>query len=98
MDDKRTKQLREIIKSILIEDFDSDIADLVKKRDTIDYNIEKIRLKKSLAAMNAHVESMKSIEQNDGDVEAAKKKLDTMKKEVESAKKRVAAAGVKRSA
>ena len=98
MDTKLTKQLKEIIKTVLREDFDSDIANLVKKRDTMDYEIEKLRLKKALTSMKTHMENMKTIEQNGGDVDSAKAQLESMKKEVESAKKRVSAAGVKRSA
>jgi hypothetical protein len=97
MNSKLTRQLKEIIKSVLREDFDSDIANLVKKRDTMDYDIEKLRLKKSLTSMKTHVENMKTIQQNGGDLDSAKDQLDSMKKEVESAKKRVSAAGVKRS-
>lgn len=98
MNSKLNRQLKEMIKKILKEDFDSDIAGLIKKRDTTDYEIEKLRLKKSLLAMKTHVENMKAIEQNGGDTDASKKQLDVMKKDVDTAKKRVSAAGIKRTA
>lgn len=98
MNSKLNRQLKEIIKKIIKEDFDSDILGLTKKRDTMDYEIEKLRLKKSLLAMKTHVENMKTIEQNGGDIENAKKQLDAMKKEVDVAKKRVSSASIKRSA
>jgi hypothetical protein len=98
MNSKLNRQLKEMIKRIIKEDFDSDILGLTKKRDTMDYEIEKLRLKKSLLAMKTHVENMKTIEQNGGDIENAKKQLDAMKKDVDVAKKRVSAAGIKRTA
>lgn len=97
MNSKLNRQLKEMIKRIIKEDFDSDILGLTKKRDTMDYEIEKLRLKKSLLAMKTHVENMKTIEQNGGDIENAKKQLDAMKKDVDVAKKRVSAAGIKRT-
>jgi Tfp pilus assembly protein PilO len=97
MNTKLNRQLKEIIKKLIREDFDSDIAGLTKKRDTLDYEIEKTRLKKSLASMKTHVENMKTIKQSGGDIKSAKEQLEVMKKEVESAKKRVSAAGVKKS-
>lgn len=98
MNVKLNRQLKEIINKILKEDFDSDIANLVKKRDTLDYEIEKIRLKKALESMKVHAENMKTIEQNGGDIESAKKQLEVMKKEIEVAKKRVSSANIKRAA
>jgi phosphopantetheine adenylyltransferase len=97
MNTKLRNQLKEMIKHVILEDYDSDIASLVKKRDTLDYEIEKVKLKKSLESMKVHVENMKTIEKNGGDIDAAKKQLDVMKKDIDNAKKRVSAANIKRS-
>lgn len=97
LNSKLRQQLKESIKMVLREDYNSDIAALTKKRDTLDYEIEKLRLKKSLEAMKIHVENMKTIEKNGGDLDAAKKQLDVLKKEADVAKKRVSAANTKRS-
>jgi hypothetical protein len=98
MNSKVITELKAAIKRLIREDFDSDIASLVKKRDSLDLEIEKLRLKKLVEAMKVHMANMKTIEKNGGDIDAAKKQLETMKKELDAAKKRVTAANVKRSA
>lgn len=97
--DRQIKEIiKEAVKRMLEEDFDQDIARLVKKRDTIDYDVEKIRQKKAEVAVRKHIENMKSIEDEGGDVTLAKDQLVALKKEYDSIKKRVSAANVRKSA
>lgn len=87
-----------VIRKILKEDFDSDIRSLTKRRDLLDYEIEKIKLKKAVESQKRQQDNLKKISVEGGDVDAAKKQLDLAKQEVDSAKKRLISAGVKKSA
>ena len=98
LNNQEKESISEMVRRILKEDFDQDIAKLVKKRDTLDYEVESVRVKKSESALRTHIENMKNIEAQGGDIKAAKDQLSTLKKDYDSAKKRRAAASTKRSA
>lgn len=98
LNNQEKEAISEVVRRILREDFDQDIARLVKKRDTLDYEVESVRVKKSEAALRTHIENMKNIEAQGGDVKTAKDQLSVLKKDYDSAKKRRAAASTKRSA
>ena len=98
LNNQEKEAISEVVRRILREDFDQDIARLVKKRDTLDYEVESVRVKKSEAALRTHIENMKNIEAQGGDVKTAKDQLSVLKKDYDSAKKRRAAASAKRSA
>ena len=92
------ENVKRLIKKILSEDFDGDIRNLTKKRDMLDYEIEKIKLKKDEETLKRAGENEKNTESTGGDVDAAKNQVEVAKKAVDSAKKRLAAANVKKSA
>jgi hypothetical protein len=82
----------------LNEDVDSDISSLVKKRDVLDYQIEVLRLKKAISALERSKENVKQIDAEGGDSSVARTQIKNVELDVRSAKKRVAAANVKKSA
>ena len=92
------ENVKRLIKKILSEDFDGDIRNLTKKRDALEYEIEKIKLKKDEDALSRAGENQKNMESTGGDVDAARNQVEVAKKAVDSAKKRLAAANVKKSA
>jgi len=92
------ENVKRLIKKILSEDFDGDIRALTKKRDALEYEIEKIKLNKDEDALSRAGENQKNMESTGGDVDAARNQVEAAKKAVDSAKKRLAAANVKKSA
>ena len=92
------ESIEKLVRQLLREDFDQDIARLVKKRDTLDYEVERVRVKKAEAALRTHIDNMKNIESTGGDVAESKKQLSVLKKDYDASKKRLAAANTKRSA
>lgn len=96
--DKRTGENIQESSDILTEDFDSDIAGLIKKRDTLDYQIEVLRLKKLADALKIQRDNQKNVENQGGDAAVSKNQTKAIEQEIRSARKRVSAANVKRSA
>lgn len=94
----KTTALKEVIKRMLREDMDADIRALVKKRDTIDLEVEKLRLKKTEGQLRAAIDTLKSVKDQGGDIDVSKASVDNLKKEYDAAKKRITSANIKRSA
>ena len=92
------ENVKRLIKKILSENFDDDIRNLTKRRDMLDYEIEKIKLKKDEEALKIAGENEKNIKSTGGDVDVVKNQIEVARKSVDSAKKRLAAANVKKSA
>ena len=92
------ENVKRLIKKILSENFDDDIRNLTKRRDMLDYEIEKIKLKKDEEALKIAGENEKNIKSIGGDVDVVKNQIEVARKSVDSAKKRLAAANVKKSA
>ena len=82
---------------MLKEDVDSDISTLIKKRDTIDYQIELLKLKKAISSLEFAKENAKKIDSEGGDSDNARIQIKNLESEVRSAKKRVAASNIKKS-
>jgi hypothetical protein len=95
---KKSEVMENIISKVLGEGFDDDIRNLTKRRDVLDYEIEKIRLKKAETNLKTQEENLKTIQSTKGDDVDAKIQVDNARKDVDSAKKRLAAANVRRSA
>lgn len=91
------ENVKRLIKKILNENFDDDIRNLTKKRNMLDYEIEKIKLKKDEEALMIAGENEKNIKSTGGDVDVVKNQIEAAKKSVDSAKKRLAAANLKKS-
>lgn len=89
-------ELKESLLKLMTEDLDDTLKTLLKKRDGVDMEIEKIKLRQ-IEERIKNVEELIRKSANSADRESFSKKLSDLKKELNIAKKRVSIASTRRS-